>query len=218
MKRIKTLCIVLLVVFFGSMYQGVVVPFVDGIKYGLFIAKYELDSKIETDDFLLMDVIPKQSDYMERAEINLKTSENVLIRPNNISIIVNSLPDKPVWWFVLQAFYVLLSVLVIILVVWIPFLVVRILNSLQHSQVFDRNNLKRINRIGLILLFLGIAVTSIQFINVYIARYMVDLSNYSFSYAKIVDFNPIIMAIIILIMNEVMKVAIEIKEEQDLTI
>lgn len=47
---------------------------------------------------------------------------------------------------------------------------------------------------------------------------MINLSNYDFSYAKVIDFNAIIMGVIILIMNEVLRIAIEIKEEQDLTI
>lgn len=218
MKRIKLLCIVLLIVFIGNMYQGVVLPFVEGIHYGLFIASYETDSNTETDEFLLMDIVPKKMDYMERTEVNLKTSDQMLIRPTNISLIVSSMPDKPVWWSFLQFIYFSLSLVVVVFGIWISFLVVRILKSLQQSEVFDRMNLKRINRIGFNLLFLGVSVTFIQFINVYSARYMVELTNYDFSYAKIIDFTAIIMAIIILIMNEVLRIAIEIKEEQDLTI
>lgn len=98
------------------------------------------------------------------------------------------------------------------------FLVVKILRSLQHSEVFDRINLSRINRIGLLLLSVGILGTLIQLINVVSAQYMVDLTHYSFSYAKVIDFDALIMAVVILIMNEVLRIAIEIKEEQDLTI
>jgi hypothetical protein len=47
---------------------------------------------------------------------------------------------------------------------------------------------------------------------------MVDLSHYDFTYSNVVDFNPIIMGIVILIMNEILRFSIEIKEEQDLTI
>ena len=97
MKRLKTLCVVLLIVFFGSLYQGAVMPFIEGLKYGLAIARYESDTQIKTEEFLLMDVMPKVNDYMEGSEMNLKTGEQVLIRPNTISIIANTLPEKPVW-------------------------------------------------------------------------------------------------------------------------
>jgi len=218
MKRIKILCIILLIVFFGSLYQGAVMPFIEGVKYGMTIAKYEQDSQKKTDDFLMMDVVSKQSDYMEMSEKNLKTGETVLIRPTNVSVLVHSLPEKPMWWIVLQGVYAVFTLIVLALGVWIPFLVVKILRSLQHSEVFDRTNLKRINRIGIIILAMGIIGSIIQFINIYSAQYMVNLSNYDFSYAKVIDFNAIIMGVIILIMNEVLRIAIEIKEEQDLTI
>lgn len=218
MKRIKILCFVLLIVFFGSMYQGAVMPFIEGVKYGMTIAKYEQNSQKKTDDFLMMDVVAKQSDYMETSEINLKTGEAVLIRPTNISVLVNSLPEKPIWWIISQGIYAVLTLVVLALGLWIPFLVVKILRSLQHSEVFDRTNLKRINRIGIIILAMGIIGSIIQAINIYSAQHMVNLSNYDFSYAKVIDFNAIIMGVVILIMNEVLRIAIEIKEEQDLTI
>lgn len=218
MKRLKTLCIVLLFIFFGSLYQGAVMPFIEGVKYGITIAKYEQLNQQKTDDFLMMDVTAKDISHMETSEKNLKTGEQVLIRPTNVSVLVQSLPQKPVWWIVLQGIYAVFTIIVLALGIWIPFLVVKILRSLQHSEVFDRINLKRINRIGIIILTMGIIGSVIQAINIYSAQYMVDLSHYNFSYAKVIDFNAIIMGVIILIMNEVLKISIEIKEEQDLTI
>jgi len=218
MKRIKTLCVILLIIFFGSLYQGAVLPFIEGVKYGFAIAKYEIDTQNDTDDFLMMDVVSKDADYMETTEINKKTGENVLIRPTNVSVLVHSLPEKPVWWVVLQVIYGVLIVATLVLGIWIPFLVVKILRSLQHSEVFDRINMNRINRIGLILLSVGIIGSVIQVINVFSAQYMVDLTHYNFSYTKVIDFNALIMGVVILIMNEVLRIAIEIKEEQDLTI
>jgi hypothetical protein len=218
MKRLKTLCVILLIVFFGSLYQGAVMPFIEGVKYGLAIARYELGSKTKTDDYLMMDVTAKDADYMETTEQNLKTGDKVLVRPTNISVLVHSLPQKPAWWIVLQIVYGLSTLAILVLGIWIPFLVVKILRSLQHSEVFDRNNIKKINRIGVIILSMGLLGSFTQFINVFSAQFMVDLTHYNFSYAKVIDFNSIIMGVIILVMNEVLKIAIEIKEEQDLTI
>ena len=218
MKRIKTLCVVLLIVFFGSVYQGAILPFIEGVRYGMTIAKYQLDHKEKTDDFILLDVVSKNYNYLEEPETNLRTGEKVLIRPNNITVIMQSVQDKPIWWKVLHVIYSLFSFFILILAIWVPFLVVRIVKSLQNSEVFDRKNLKRIQRIGIILLVVGILGTLLQAINIYSAQSMVDLSHYSFSYAKVIDFSPIIMGVVILIMNEILRIGIEIKEEQDLTI
>ncbi|MDD3078557.1 MAG: DUF2975 domain-containing protein [Paludibacter sp.] len=218
MKRLQILCIILLIVFFGSLYQGAIMPFVEGVKYGLTIAEYENSSQVKTEDFLMMDVVPKNSDYLDKSEINLKTNEPVMMLPTNISVLIHSLPEKPVWMIVLQSLYTLILLGLLVLGIWIPFLVVKILRSLQHSVVFDRFNLKRINRIAIFLLVMGIAGSLVQAINVFIAQHLIDLANYEFSYAKVIDFNAIIMGIVILVMNEVLRIAIEIKEEQDLTI
>jgi hypothetical protein len=126
MKRLKTLCIILLVVFFGSLYQGAVLPFIEGIKYGLTLISYQTESNKETNDFVFMDVVVKDNNYMDTSEINLRTGESVLTRPNNMTIIVESLPDKPIWWLGLQALYYLFSIVTLVLGVWIPFLVVKI--------------------------------------------------------------------------------------------
>lgn len=218
MERLKALCVVLLIVFFGSLYQGAVVPFIDGINYGLTIAKYENNTQNKTQEFIMMDVEPKNPEFMEPNEINIKDGKAVLVRATNVSLLMSDTPNKPVWWMALNSLYIALTVIVLILGVWIPFLVVKILRSLQHSYVFERINLKRINRIGIIILSIGLIGSVIQVINILSAEYLVDLTNYRFTYSKVIDFNAIIMGVVILIMNEVMRIAIEIKEEQDLTI
>lgn len=218
MERLKALCVVLLIVFFGSLYQGAIVPFIDGVSYGLTIAKYENNTQNKTQEFIMMDVEPKNPDYMEANEINIKNGKEVLVRATNVSLLLDDSQEKPMWWMALNSLYMALTIIVLILGIWIPFLVVKILRSLQHSYVFDRINLKRINRIGIIILSIGLIGSVIQGINIISAEYLVDLTNYRFTYSKVIDFNAIIMGVVILIMNEVMRIAIEIKEEQDLTI
>jgi hypothetical protein len=205
MKRLKTLCVILLFVFFGSIYQGAVLPFVEGVKYGLTVAKYQIEHQNKTEDFLLMDVVAKDLNYLDESEINLKTGEKVLIRPNSLTVMVKALPDKSSWWITIHILYFVITVVTLIIGVWVPFLVIKIVRSLQNSEVFDRLNLKRINRIGIILLGLGILGTLLQVMNIYNAQTMVNLSHYNFTYSKVIDFNAIIMGIVILIMNEILR-------------
>ena len=218
MKRLKTLCIILLIVFFGSIYQGAVLPFVEGVKYGLTIAKYQLDHNKKTDDFTLMDVVAKDNNYLDESETNIKTGEKVLIRPSNMTIIVRTLPDKPAWTLILKIIYFVFTVITLALGIWVPFLVVKIVRSLQHSEVFDRQNLKRIQRIGFILLIMGVVSSGLQVINIITAQSVINLAHYNFTYSKAIDFNPLIIGIIVLIMNEILRIGTEMKEEQDLTI
>ena len=205
-------------IFFASLYQSVVLPFWEGVKTGMTTAKYQFEHKEQSDDFFLIDVTPKDYAYFDESEINLYTKEGVLIRPNNVTVMTKSLPDRTSTWLILKSFISIFTLIVLALGVLVPFLVVKILRSLQKSEVFDRRNLKRINRIGLILLAIGFFGTLLQIVNVLSAKLVIDLSNYNFSYANVFDFYPIIMGVVILIMNEVLRISIEIKEEQDMTI
>lgn len=205
-------------IFFASLYQSVVLPFWEGVKTGMTTAKYQFEHKEQSDNFFLIDVTPKDYAYFDESEINLYTKEGVLIRPNNVTVMTKSLPDRTSTWLILKSFISIFTLIVLALGVLVPFLVVKILRSLQKSEVFDRRNLKRINRIGLILLAIGFFGTLLQIVNVLSAKLVIDLSNYNFSYANVFDFYPIIMGVVILIMNEVLRISIEIKEEQDMTI
>ena len=218
MKRIKTLCVILLVVFFGSLYQGAILPFIEGLKFGFTTATYEKNHKLSTEDFVLLDVVAKDNNYFEQSETNLLTGEKVMIRPTNMTFLVQSLPEKPAWWGVSSVISNIFLVVMLVLGIWIPFLVVKVVRSLQHSAVFDRQNLVVIRRIGVILVAMGILETVLQAINIFSAQAMIDLMHYKLSYAKVVDFNPLIMGIVVLIMNEVLRIGTEMKEEQDLTI
>ena len=205
-------------IFFASLYQSVVLPFWEGVKTGMTTAKYQFEHTEQSDNFFLIDVTPKDYAYFDESEINLYTKEGVLIRPNNVTVMTKSLPDRTSTWLILKSFISIFTLIVLALGVLVPFLVVKILRSLQKSEVFDRRNLKRINRIGLILLAIGFFGTLLQIVNVLSAKLVIDLSNYNFSYANVFDFYPIIMGVVILIMNEVLRISIEIKEEQDMTI
>lgn len=218
MERIKALCVVLLVVFFASLFQGAVLPIIEGVNYGLARAQYENDTNNKTQEYVMMDVEPKVQGYMQPNEINVKNGDQILMRATNVTLVLNEKTEKPIWWMALNSLYMALTIIVLILGIWIPFLVVKILRSMQHSYVFEYINLARLKRIGILLLSIGLLTSIIQFINILSAEYVVEMVHYSFSYAKVVDFNSIIMGIVILIMTEVMRMAIAMKEEQDLTI
>ena len=97
-------------------------------------------------------------------------------------------------------------------------MVIKILRSLQNSEVFERINIRRINRIGLMLLVIGLCSTVLQFIQLVSASQLVQLEHFSFSFSRVVDFEALVMGLVILLMNEVLKFSVSMKEDQDLTI
>ncbi len=218
MKQLKILSVVLLIVFLGSLFQGAILPFFEGLKYGFSIAEYEEKQDISTSDFLMLDVKVNNPDYFDTAHVNQLTGEQVLIRPSNVSVLVKTMPEEPSWWFSVRVLYGVLLFAVLVLGIMIPFLVIKILRSLQNSEVFDRINIKRINRIGLVLLSIGFCSSVLQLIQLVSASQVIQLEHFSFSFARVIDFEALIMGLVILLMNEVLKFGVSLKEDQDLTI
>jgi hypothetical protein len=218
MNRLKLLYTVLFIIIFGYLYQSVVLEFYEGFKYGFAIANYEDKNNLYVDDFLMMDVKVKDNNYMDSSAVNIKTDKPMQIRYNNISLLVNSGSAKPMWWILLQVVFGAMVLSVVIFGIWILNLALKIIFSLQKTAVFDRINLKRINRIGIFILIIAAVESSLQLINIYSAKAMIELQNYTFSFADVFQYNSFILGTVILIMSEILRMAIEIKEEQDLTI
>ncbi len=218
MNRLKLLYTVLFIIIVGNLYQSVVLEFYEGFKYGFAIANYEDKNNLYVDNFLMMDVKVKDNNYMDSSVVNIKTDKPMQIRYNNISLLVNSDSAKPTWWILLQVFFGAMVLSVVIFGIWILNLALKIIFSLQKTAVFDRINLKRINRIGIFILIIAAVESSLQLINIYSAKAMIELQYYTFSFADVFQYNSFILGTVILIMSEILRMAIEIKEEQDLTI
>lgn len=218
MNRLKLLYTVLFIIIIGTLFQSVVVEFYEGFKYGFAIAKYEDKNNLHVDEFLMMNVSVKDNNYMDSSVLNLKTAVPMQIRYNNITMLINSQSPKPLWWIFLQVLYGVLALVVVVLGIWILNLALKIIFSLQKTAVFDRINLKHINRIGLFILSIAAAESFLELINIYSAKFMIELQHYTFSFADVFKYDTFILGIVILIMSEILRMAIEIKEEQDLTI
>ena len=218
MNRVKLLYTVLFIIIIGSLYQSVVLPFYEGFKYGHAISNFEDKNHLSMDDFIMMDLAVKDNNYMDSSEINLKTGEAMHIRYENISLLINSHVPKPMWWIILQIIYGALVLLVVVLGVWILNLAFKIIFSLQKTVVFDRINLTWINRIGIFILIIASVKSLLQLINILSANSMIELQHYVFSFSKVMEYHSYILGVVILIMSEILRMAIEIKEEQDLTI
>ena len=95
---------------------------------------------------------------------------------------------------------------------------IKIILSFRRSEVFEEINIKRINIIGIGFLVLGAMSTIWQGLSVFMARQAVELADYTISYSNIIDWDDIVMGLVILLMNEILRLATGYKKEQDLTI
>ena len=202
MKKLNILCILLLIVFCVSLIQNIIFPFFEGVEYGKMIKTFEKNTQQQLTSFLQVDISPRHPDYLQSNEKNEKTGEQVLISPTNVSLFINTVPEKPSWWIFVQIVNTAFFILIIVAGIWIPFLVIRVLLFLNRSEFFDRKILKRIYKIGILLLIIGISNSIFQYLSIFSASTFIDLSHYSFSYSKAIDFNTIVLGIVVLIMHQ----------------
>ncbi len=96
-------------------------------------------------------------------------------------------------------------------------LFIRLISSFSKSRIFDRGNSLRLMWMGISLIVINISFNALQF---YMARQAIDaieLEKYVFTYPEF-EWGGLLFGLGILVMNEVLRIATSIKEEQDLTI
>lgn len=96
-------------------------------------------------------------------------------------------------------------------------LFIRLISSFSKSRIFDRGNSLRLMWMGISLIVINISFNAQQF---YMARQAIDaieLEKYVLTYPEF-EWGGLLFGLGILVMNEVLRIATSIKEEQDLTI
>lgn len=220
MKRVRILCSLLLISLFVGIFQETVLSFLQGFKLGYGISGYTMEAGLESDAFTMLEVRQKAVS-VEPAQFSLKDGAPVVVVPSNVSVAVfypqgglhKSTLEKSVAVFGTVLDFVLVGVFVYLMV-----LLAKIILSFRRGRLFDDRNIRRINIIGIGFLALGAMNTLWSALNVYLAKLAVELPDYEFSYAKVVDWDYIIIGFVILVMNEILRLATNMKREQDLTI
>ena len=105
------------------------------------------------------------------------------------------------------------------IIIYIPILSFKTVNSIVKNDIFDKKNIRRIRRIGYSLIAVFAFISYYAFIIKTTASHYVDLENYEIvSEFTGEDIFLLSLGIAILIFAEILNVATQIKEEQDLTV
>ena len=220
MKRLKILSVLVLVCFLTESIQEIVVSGGEGFRLGWNIVGLEQKLDKKADSHLMLDLKTRISESTIPNDVNLINGEEVLVMPNRATIAVFS-DEGVIVTKQHQSLRLINSILnFLILAGYVYFLVLflKVVVSFSRSKVFEDNNIRRLNIIGIGFVVLGLLYTIWQIIRTYIADSAIEMSNYEISYANVIDWNNIVIGIIILIMTELLRIAVGLKREQELTI
>ena len=96
-------------------------------------------------------------------------------------------------------------------------LFIKVINAFRKSEIFDKGILSKISWIGISLILMGIVQAIMAYITLTLANQFIAVDGYTLI-SPVAEWNMIIFGISILVLNEILRVATTIKEEQDLTI
>ncbi|MDR3061341.1 MAG: DUF2975 domain-containing protein, partial [Dysgonamonadaceae bacterium] len=105
------------------------------------------------------------------------------------------------------------------IIIYLPVQSFKVVRSIARDDIFDEKNILRIRRIGYSLILMFLIAIFIAFTSMATARYMVSLKDYRVLFPlDSTDIFTLIFGILVLIFAEILKIATQIKEEQDLTV
>jgi len=112
---------------------------------------------------------------------------------------------------------IFLSLIALFVLALIPVQTFRVVRSITKDKIFDPTNIHKLRSIGYAMLAFYIATFVVNFFHYRIATHVVHVDGYSLQ----MDWGNItlvLLAFVVLMFAEVLKVSVQLKEEQDLTV
>ncbi|MDR0896117.1 MAG: DUF2975 domain-containing protein [Prevotellaceae bacterium] len=112
----------------------------------------------------------------------------------------------------------LLSVIDLIVSAWAVIMFIRLVIAINQSDIFSWKNVKRLRRLGYLLLIAFGCSTLSAFIGLYNFAKIFAVPGYSFVWTELVAVTNLLLGLSALIVAEVFAIGLRMKEEQDLTV
>ena len=221
MKRFKILCVLLLTVFFVSVVTDFVLDLITGAKMGYNMVEYTMANGLESREHLYVDVVVDGDEMgLEPNAENKLSGDSVVILRNNVSIVeyAKSFATAKDKHNVLYEVLSWMNWLIIVIFVYLIVVFVKIMRLFIRSQVFEHKIILLLNHLGVAFLGLAIATTAWNFGRTYLVGHLIDVDGLMVSYRHCIEWNNLLLGLVILVITEILRQATTIKEEQDLTI
>lgn len=219
-RRLNILCLMVIFVLSYSVLEAGYFFFI-GAKLGVESVAEKEDTHALWQKLMHMKYISLESHSftMKGGELfsdsvyNEKTGKYV---PASYSSMVVSIDDHPALWE--QIASKLLTFLQIGVYIWAIVLFVRLIISINKSDIFNWKNVRRLRRLGLALIISFCCSFSVAYITLYNVGEVFSLRGYTLELSGILGGTMLVLGLCSLIVGEVFAIGLKMKEEQDLTI
>ncbi len=216
MRKLQILSAVLFTLVVMNVLTNFMGEFMYGFNTGMMVSEERLENffmrvrpnaeceMMETDDF----TIEGKPLMMEVNEMNLFVSD---------SDIMNLDPRKRSRFKLIKGVSMLMAFGLTIALVWMVVLIVKLFVSVFRTQFFEGINTNRINRIAWILITIEVLGGVFMYMNDMATMELIELHGYAINWTGYFSSN-IILGVVMLVMNEFIRMAATMKKEQELTI
>lgn len=218
-RRLNLLCVLVVLVLgysvFDSVYQMISLG-VSTFETGYQAGKEEKDIRADLEKLQNVQHIalfPEGYPILIDSVLNEKAGEYV---PAMYSQMIVSVKTEPSRW---QKFTMkFMSFVYLFTVLFAIFVFVRLIISINKSDIFDWKNVRRLRWLGGSLILCFICELIPAYMTSAIVSEVFSLKGYSFNLSELFTITNLVLGISALIVGEVFAIGLRMKEEQDLTI
>ncbi|WP_373825022.1 DUF2975 domain-containing protein, partial [Bacteroides heparinolyticus] len=95
---------------------------------------------------------------------------------------------------------------------------IRLIISINKSDIFNWRNVRRLRRLGVVLILGFCSVLAGAYMDLVSVREVFSLRGYDLSLSEMANVTTLVLGLCALIVGEVFAIGLKMKEEQDLTI
>lgn len=217
MKRLSFLCLLLLLCFSLSVFHDIGLSMVEGFSSGWSLGKYAVDHDKEAEFYTDVALNPKKIGEIVVSNDTTESYSVVATKATLVKLFAKGSHGNK-YYQSLDKVFLISSLLLIVLGIWILVLFFIIILSFKKSYIFEIKNLKSITLIGCLFIIIGFISTLVQIYIVWIASKYIILEHYSVSFRDCIAWDSILIGLVVLVFNEILRRAISMKQEQDLTV
>lgn len=220
-RRLNILCVIVVLVLSYSVFETGYY-FVVGVKAGVEAgveAKTSVERQKELMNMKYISLLPKNLSMAGNGEFFLDSIYNEKSAgyvPATYSSMMVSVDTKSTVWS--QMTYSLLNLAHIGICVWAIILFIRLVISINKSDIFKWKNVRRLRLLGLALIVSFCTALLPAYLTLNSVEQVFSVRGYDLNLSDMVNTTTLVLGLSTLIVAEVFAIGLKMKEEQDLTI
>jgi hypothetical protein len=178
----------------------------------------EVKTSSNYEEFCFLFVQPKQGLFSFPSSLqNLTIGKPIQSEITKLYVRVE-VQSLPLWLTIARIIMYILYLGILFCLIYVPVQAYRVIRSIVKSDIFDMKNIKRIRRIGYVLLITFVLALYVNIVNTAVAQQWISLDDYKIVFSMAEDYPFLLFGLMVLLFAEVLKISHTLKEEQEFTI